>query len=314
MKAVCISLDFELRWGVRHLYRDDFSKYKVELDGAKSAAVLLCDYFEEKQIASSWATVGALGLRNWDEFFAKMGRDDLNTRSNFLARDDEFLKKNEKYYFAPEIVEHLCSSSYVELASHTFTHLFCCEPHMSEEIFLADGKLVNEVFRSNFGREVRSIVFPRNQENYTNKLTTLGITSYRAVEAGDSAASNTLAGNTLIKKLFRFSSSVNPWASRSSSFNKDYSRASLFLRLNLSSVAWRLHLSRIKNELNTLLDGECFHLWLHPHNLGSDTNMKLKRIKEVMNIILEHRDNGQVEIVSMEQLYELTQNLQMSSR
>lgn len=309
MKAVCISLDFELRWGVRHLYRDDFSKYKLELDGAVDAARLLCDYFEERQVETSWATVGALALHNWEEFFSKVDRDTLNARSNFLAGANEFLKENEKYYFAPEMVRHLCSSRYSEVASHTFTHLFCGETHVLKESFLADGELLNDVFLGNYGHRVKSIVFPRNQENYTNDLSTLGITSYRAIERGDSVEANTLSGNTLFKKIMRLSSSVNPLGFRSTAFTMNYSRASLFLRLNLPYFAWQLHLYKIKNELNSLKDGECFHIWWHPHNLGADTDSKLKRIDEVMKIILEYRDSGEVEILSMEHLSKLASSM-----
>ncbi len=312
MKAVCISLDFELRWGVRHLYGGDFSRYKVALDGAKDAAMALCDSFQERKIASTWATVGALGLSDWDDFFSKITLDDLNRRSNFLASEEEFLRKNESYYFAPEVVKHICSSEHAELASHTFTHLFCCEPHVTEDLFLEDGELLNNVFRSKFGREVKSIVFPRNQENHMESLSRLGLTSYRAVEIGDTAEANTLAGNSLSRKVSRFSSAINPWVSHSSAFTEKYSRASLFLRLNLPRVTWQLHLARIRNELHNLQDGECFHLWMHPHNLGSDTNIKLRRIDQVINIILEFRDKRKVQILSMEELNEFAGKTQIS--
>ena len=99
MKTVCFSFDFELRWGVRHLYRGDFSKYQKELNGADAAANLLCDYFDENQIASSWATVGALALSGWDEFFDLCNIRDLNLRSNFIADTSEFKKKTRDITF-----------------------------------------------------------------------------------------------------------------------------------------------------------------------------------------------------------------------
>lgn len=304
MKAICISLDFELRWGVRHLYRGDFSKYKIELDGAKAAALALCDLFHEREIPSTWATVGALGLSGWEEFFNKITLNELNERSNFKASSNELTKTNEDYYFAPEVIKHLCSSNQVEIASHTFSHLFCCEPHVSEDLFLEEGKLFNEVFNNKYGKEVKSIVYPRNQVKFEELLPQLGISSYREIEKGDTAYANTLKGNSLTRKIFRASSSINPFISHSSPFAKQYSRASLFLRLNLPAIAWQLHLARIRSELRNLRDGECFHLWMHPHNLGSNTDFKLKRIDQVIKILLELRDRKEYKIMSMKGLNE----------
>ena len=303
MKTVCFSFDFELRWGVRHLYRGDFSKYQKELNGADAAANLLCDYFDENQIASSWATVGALALSGWDEFFDLCNIRDLNLRSNFIADTSEFKKENERYYFSPVTVNRLASSEFAELASHTFTHLFCCEPNVTEQMFIADNLTTNDVFLSKFRHKPTSIVFPRNQQNFLYCLPKLGIKSYRATEVGDSPEANTLLGNTIFEKARRFASSINPFIVRSTAYNSSFTRASLFLRLNLPPYLWNLHLARIKNELRSLSNNECLHIWCYPHNLGAETASKLRRISEVMAIILPHRDNGDLEILSMDQIH-----------
>ena len=303
MKTVCFSFDYELRWGVRHLHRGDFSKYKKELDGADAAANLLCDYFEQNQISSSWATVGALALCGWEEFFDLCSINELNLRSNFIADTSEFKKENERYYFSPATVRRIASSDFAELASHTFTHLFCCEPNVTEQMFISDNSTANNVFLSKFDHQAKSIVFPRNQENFLHCLPELGIKSYRATEVGDSSESNTLRGNTIFEKVRRVSSSINPFFVRSSAYNSSFTRASLFLRLNLPPFLWSLHLARIKNELRNLCDGECLHIWCHPHNLGADTDTKLRRVAEVMDIIIPCRENGDLEILSMNEIY-----------
>ena len=66
---------------------------------------------------------------------------------------------------------------------------------------------------------------------------------------------------------------------------------------------WRLHLARIKNELRNLSDGECFHIWCHPHNLGADTSIKLKRVSEIMDIIFSYRDRDELQILSMNEIH-----------
>ena len=170
-------------------------------------------------------------------------------------------------------------------------------------MFISDNSTANTVFLSKFDHKIKSLVFPRNQENFLCCLPVLGIKSYRATEVGDSSESNTLRGNTIFEKVRRVSSSINPFFVRSSTYNSSFTRASLFLRLNLPRSLWSLHLARIKNELRNLSNGECLHLWCHPHNLGADTTIKLRRVAEVMDIIFPYRDNGDLEILSMNEIH-----------
>lgn len=302
MKFVCISLDFELRWGMRHLLRGNFSNYKEELDGTRDAIKFLLDFFEKKQIQSTWATVGALALDGWQEFFEIMTVLDLDKRSGFKATSNEFLPENEKYYFAFDLVNQIQNYQYTELASQTFTHIFNCENHISKEIFIEDGNLVRKIFLEKVNHQPTSIVFPRNQQNYIELLSEIGINYYRAVEIGDSPMANTIEGNNLPKKINRYLTSFNPLIHHSSLFNDQYTRASMFLRLDLPEFAWKLHFLRIKNEIKNLKNLECFHLWWHPHNLGANTAQKIERIKQVFSLILNGRDNGELEIVSMDNL------------
>ena len=189
------------------------------------------------------------------------------------------------------------------MASHTFTHLLLCEPNATEQMFISDGLTLNRVFATKFGQKPQSLVFPRNQENFLNRLPDLGIKTYRAVEVGDSSLSNTRIGNNIFQKAKRFSSGINPFITKSRAYNPTSTRASLFLRFNLPYALWRLQLGRIKNELKNLADDECLHLWFHPHNLGTDTAMKLKRLSEVVDIISSYRDNNDLEILSMADIH-----------
>ena len=302
MKFFCFSMDFELRWGVRHLFKGNFSKYTKELDGAAAAAIALCDFFDRKQIPTTWATVGALAMDNWEEFFSVCSLQELNRRSNYSAEPEEFKKKNEKYYFAPETLKHLVSSDYTEVATHTFTHIFCCEPHVTETMFRADVINACDALALKSGQRPESIVFPRNQVNFLDALPSLGIDAYRANEIGDGPQANTLLGNNLLRKAKRFSSSINPFLANSAEIHARYTRASLFLRLDLPVGLWQLHLARIRNELERLRDGQCLHLWCHPHNLGRETEMKLKRVEEVMSYVLPRRDEGDLKIRSMKDI------------
>lgn len=170
---------------------------------------------------------------------------------------------------------------------------------------MSDNLTANAVFLSKFDTQVKSLVFPRNQENFLNCLPDLGIQSYRATEAGDSPESNTHRGNTLFEKVRRVSAGINPCVVTSTAFYPAFSRASLFLRLNLPVALWRLHLAKIKTELRNLSDGECLHIWCHPHNLGTNTAAKLKRVNEVLDLITPHRESGDLKILSMNEIHNI---------
>jgi len=69
-------------------------------------------------------------------------------------------------------------------------------------------------------------------------------------------------------------------------------RASLFLRTDLPRSAWRLHLARIRRELDGLLPGEVFHFYWHPHNLGTETATRLGRVEDVLDEVAEKLERG----------------------
>src|SRR3954451_1756469 len=58
--ALVVSLDFELRWGVRDIYPEDGGAYRANLLGARAAIPRLLDLFTEHEVHATWATVGLL--------------------------------------------------------------------------------------------------------------------------------------------------------------------------------------------------------------------------------------------------------------
>ena len=79
----------------------------------------------------------------------------------------------------------------------------------------------------------------------------------------------------------------------------DMTRATLFLRLNLPRYLWALHLQRIKGELASLRPDDVFHIWFHPHNLGAHTALRLSRVEEVLALIAERENRGELRSCSM---------------
>src|SRR5688572_21752053 len=68
---VVISIDFELRWGVHDVLGSDKDAYRTQLEGVRRVVPLLLSLFEQRSIHATWATVGALGCRDWNEYFRR---------------------------------------------------------------------------------------------------------------------------------------------------------------------------------------------------------------------------------------------------
>ena len=79
-------------------------------------------------------------------------------------------------------------------------------------------------------------------------------------------------------------------------------RATLFLRTNLPEAAWVLHRARIRNELAALQPSQAFHIWWHDHNLGVDTQRRMARVAQILDMVAERCARGQLVSANMSDL------------
>ena len=70
-----------------HLNHLEDMVFLGHVDGTRDAVRALLDYFETKKIQSTWATVGALALSNWEEFFSIMtlSKETINKLADALT-------------------------------------------------------------------------------------------------------------------------------------------------------------------------------------------------------------------------------------
>ncbi len=288
MGFCCISLDFEIRWGVRHLFKSNFDTYRRNLEAVYEITPNILEVFQNKKIPSTWATVAALALNDWDdlEHFLKP------SKIGFTAFSNELDKENLNLYFAPKLVSELKQNDYVELATHTLTHPFALEPGVSSGGFVQDVKSSIDVFVERGFLRPTSLVFPRNQVTYLDELKRIGIGKVRFEQLGDIGFHNTLRGNNFLRRSRRFSRNILPHIKTSTKIRTDGTNATLFVNFNLPEMLWRWQISRIKNEIKQLDQNECLHLWWHPHNMLDDFNDGLPRLQSLLEVIKLSEDSG----------------------
>ena len=303
---VVISLDLELRWGMYDRLNLNRDAYRSNLMQAKHEVIpALLKLFRARNIRATWATVGAVACRDWNEYFARAPKSPayydptLQIDERFAALDPE-----GHLHFAPELVRNVHATPGQDLGTHTFSHILMREPGVEAEDVRADLEAVAHLWRDRFGAGPVSLVFPRNQVAFLPVAEACGIRIWRGTEPGWYYDANEAKTNRVVPRVLRLLDAVNPLVRHATPALSHMTRASIFLRTNLPAPLWGLHYSRIRNELACLRTPNIYHIWWHPHNLGADTTKRLARVAQVLDLIGEKAQRGQVESKNMRDLCE----------
>jgi hypothetical protein len=298
MSRFFISLDFELFWGV--IDSKTVSNYSKNVLGVRECLPRMLDLFNRYNIKATWATVGMLMCKNYDEWrnLKPTVYPNYVRKSCSPYNIHDTVSDFPSLFFAPDLVKLILNAEGQELASHTYSHFFCGEEGSSLAAFQSDCELQNYIF-SNFYAKPESIVLPRNQviDEYISVLGNYGIKNFRGNPSnfiyrdGHSVPFGTLG--RLARKLDSY---VSISGSNSVTVNKKLNLinipSSMIFRPSVSDIVDHFHLLRIKNAMKfSAHNGMDFHLWWHPHNFGInvDKNMfnlevVLKQFKELNQI------------------------------
>ena len=287
--SVVLSLDFEMRWGVHDIYGLDFSAYRKNLENCRPVVLSTLNLLAERKLRATWATVGALGVNNWDEYFSLAPPSPAYADPKLAVRKEYAdLDPDGILHFAPDLVRDIVQTEGQELGSHSFSHIPFREPGVTSEDFLADIAAVEKLWSMRFGVVPVSLVYPRNQSAFVDLLDQTGIGIWRGPEPAWFYERTTQHSNTLLPRALRLADSINPWVRRASLLKGGrMMRASLFVRFSLPDPLWQLQVKRIQNELITLAPGQIFHCWWHPHNVGFDLKIGLVRLTQILDLIAE---------------------------
>lgn len=303
LPKVVISLDFELRWGMHDLYGLDFNPYRGNLEQVRYVVPALLKLFVEHNTQTTWSAVGALACENWDEYFRR-APPPPRYKSAALAVKREYadLDPDGVLHFAPALIREIVARPGQALGTHTFSHLYLREEGITAEDVAADLAAVSALYEEKFGTVPRSLVFPRNQPAFLDIVRASPIRIWRGnPDAWYYECEDTEHDGPLSKAL-KLIDGINPLCRLAAPLVEDMTRASMFLRLNLPRYAWAAHVRRIKGELGSLAPDEIFHIWFHPHNLGQDTELRLSRVEQVVELIAERQSRAKLLSCSMEDL------------
>jgi peptidoglycan/xylan/chitin deacetylase (PgdA/CDA1 family) len=313
--TLVVSLDFELYWGVRD--SRSLAAYQGNLLAERAVVPRLLALFSAYGIRATWATVGFLCFATREELLAAVPEqrpayDDASLSPYPYLETIGADEASDPFHYAPSLIEQIASADGQELATHTFSHYYCLEPGQDASAFEADLRAALRAMER-YGTRVESIVFPRNQVNaaYLPICRRLGIRAYRATEASRIYAPRPAAAERRRRRAVRLLDAYVPLVHRAYPVELvDHARpapvpSSRFLRPydpRLRRLE-RLRVERILGDLrHAAARGLVYHLWWHPHNLGTNVEANFAILREILESFSMLRDRYGMESRSMGEL------------
>jgi len=315
-----ISLDFELHWGVfdhLRLYTSGQAYFQRTRELIPPTLAL----FQQHGIRATWATVGLLFARNREEIAAVLPAIRPAYQNAVLNPYPllDSIGKNEvedPYHYAPSLIAAILATPGQSIGSHTFSHYYCLEAGQTAASFKADLEAAQALAQQNFGIQLQSLVFPRNQFSpaYLEVLAATHFRSYRtnpAIWFWEASASTTTAWSQKIARLLDHYVPID----QSTAFSLPQAMdglvdipASRFFRPYLPGIdgygGQRLKVCRICDEMTAAATaGLNYHLWWHPHNLATDPIKNMAALSYILEHFRYLHQQFGMESVGMEDLH-----------
>lgn len=288
-----ISLDFELYWGVRDTRGEEY------FDTLKNVHIVipqLLALFEKYDIACTWASVGALCAKDYQEFLQYIPEKVPSYKNKTFSpfNDLDYLSSiDDKLLFAPQLVSAIKNTKNQEFSCHTFSHYYALEQGQNIDEFEADLKACSKIVEKD-NISLKSLIFPRNQFNaaYLRVCKKLGYSSYRGNPSHWAYKAENRDSQSQFKRAFRLLDAYFPLSGSLRQKAKVDEKSglidipgSLFLRpwSNKLSSLEKLRSWRIKWSMSQAAKkGGIFHLWWHPHNFGSNMEKNLEFLEGLL--------------------------------
>ena len=304
-----ISLDFELHWG--RFDKVSLQNWEQYYQTTREVVPQLLALFNQYKVEATWATVGMLMAKGPDEWKYYSPSDHPDYKNPGLSAYQWFndSPKNNSCLFAPELVQNIIDTPGQELASHTFAHYYTMEKGHRDHFFRADLMASKRIASEKYGKELTSLVFPRNQYS-SGAIQVAGELGFSAVRTNPADWFwKKPEKRDWLKKIWRTSDAVLSLGNRTSYALGNMDRAtplclpaSRFLRPfhpQLGRVN-QLKIDRIKKEITSAARRkEIYHIWWHPHNHGNFPDQSLQEVTQILDHFSACRDQYGMQALSM---------------
>lgn len=319
-----ISLDFELYWGMRDVIST--VQYADNMRGVPDAIDELLKNFHKYDIHSTWAIVGFLYFSSIEELKNNMPEKKpkyKNEQLDLYRYIETHDSLEPAYHFAADVIGKIDNYKNQEIGTHTFSHYYCLENGQTKDEFYADIAYAIKIAKKKTGKNIKSLVFPRNQwnEEYLPILSSLGILCYRGNEKSwIYDAANEEKKTSLTRRIFRLLDSYYNFTGHNTYSLQELSSkqifnipASRFLRpaSQQFNVLEKIRLRRIKKSMTyAAKNNQLFHLWWHPHNFGKDIESNMAFLEKILEHYKELSVNYNMQSLNMGEVASLLKRIE----
>jgi len=295
----CISLDFELQYGIEDFNQENLNSYKKNILGGRDTLPKILDLFKNYNIHATWGLVGMMLAENKDElkkYFPNNKPGYANQNLSSYAHLDRVGsdESEDPYHYGLSLANKIIKVPGQEIGSHTFSHYYCNEQGQTKQDFQDDLNSADKIMRDKLNLKPVSLILPRNQvnNNYLNIMQAAGYKSFRGLP--DAFCYTSPKNNYLVRAFRLLDAYFGIFGAKTYSLNKIIVKdgvanikASNFLRPYSNKLKFleKFKLASIKRGmLNAAKHNKIFHLWWHPHNFGLNQDANLNNLE----IILEY--------------------------
>lgn len=307
-----LSLDTELCWGVVDK-PDQLIKNKKYYEQARDCIADILNLLEKYNITATWAIVGHLFL---EECVLVNGQKHSDVpRSTYPWYDKDWLEespctchKEDPLWYGQDIIKQIINCRvHQEIACHSFLHIPYGDRNTKRATIHAD--LSNCVcLARKFDLRLKSFVFPRNVAGYIDELSSFGFEAYRGAEPSwYRGFPNKLRSIChIIDQLLAITPPVSVPVYDQGLYNIP---ASMFYRpmdgyRSFLPIILKIRKAR-KGIRKAIRDKKVFHLWFHPFNIATNRSKLLYGLEEIFKEVYSGRENGKLEVKSMDQIVDL---------
>lgn len=262
--------------------------------------------FARYDIHATWATVGLLHYRTICDLKADTPTTAQSYSNNLFS---PFPLTAEKYgSFDPAIllgrneIQSILNQPHQELASHTFSHIYCAEEGLQAADFDTDCQKM-EAVANELNNPFQSIVFPRNQvmPNCLDSCKKYGYTAFRGNQENRFWKNSRFESESFLKKAgrvmdayFRISGTTSYTlnALKMEHGLRNIPANRFFRAATTHKFLEKRKMRRIKNEMyRAAKKGTVYHLWWHPHNFLISKKTNLDQLEELLAYfqVLRHK-------------------------
>ncbi|KTG26728.1 polysaccharide deacetylase family protein [Haloferax profundi] len=292
MGSVVISLDAELGWGYL-----DFEDPPDRVEYARSGWTTLVDLFEEFDVPATWAIVGHLFLDDCD------GRHSAHPAPDgWFEKETGIWRSRPDLRFGRDLVDAVrTSNANHEIGCHSYSH-----PQFGRiDHAFADAEIRACVdIASDYGVELDSFVYPRNDVGHRDVLEKYGFSCYRGPSPVFQDTPLPKGVHTLVDGVYVPGQSLLVTPSVD-----EYGLVDIPASLYLFSfegmaldIANRLVGDPVVRQAKRGIDQAAsddgvFHMWLHPNNLHTDYSVE--RIRRILAYVADVRAETDLVVETM---------------